>query len=226
MELYHRLHSETQCARDKLMTTPYVQRCMRGDISKEDYLHFLGEAYHYVKHLVPLMMACGSRLDDDKEWLREALGDFSEEEMGHQEWLLNDVEASGGDKLATKQQGPCPATELLIAYAYDAVHRKHPLYLMGLLFVLKGTVIVLADKVSLMMGELLDVSEGAFTYLRAQGVLYQTHMLYFEELMNKITDQSEQDMVVHSANMFFRLHAELFVEIDALGEQNRLAAFL
>ena len=38
-------------------------------------------------------MATGAKLNEDKEWLREAIGEYIEEEMGHQEWILNDLAA-------------------------------------------------------------------------------------------------------------------------------------
>ena len=37
-------------------------RGTRGDVSLDTYVAFLTEAYHHVRHTVPLLMACGSRL--------------------------------------------------------------------------------------------------------------------------------------------------------------------
>ena len=61
---------------------------------------FLKEAYFHVKQTVPLLMACGSRLDDDKEWLRGAVAHYIDDEYGHEKWILNDIRACGGDDLA------------------------------------------------------------------------------------------------------------------------------
>ena len=68
-----------------------------GELSLESYRAFLGQAYHHVKHTTPLLMACGSRVPPDKEWLRDAMAEYVEEEVGHQEWILNDIRACGGD---------------------------------------------------------------------------------------------------------------------------------
>ena len=43
-------------------------------------------------------MAAGSRIPENQEWLRTALAEYVEEELGHQEWILNDIEACGFDK--------------------------------------------------------------------------------------------------------------------------------
>ena len=36
-------------------------------------------------------------LPERLEWLREAIAEYIEEEIGHQEWILNDIRACGGD---------------------------------------------------------------------------------------------------------------------------------
>ena len=66
-------------------------------------------------------MATGAKLTEEKEWLREAIGEYIEEEMGHQEWILNDLAACGVDKNEVRYGQPAPATELMVAYAFDAI---------------------------------------------------------------------------------------------------------
>ena len=51
---------------------PIIQRCFNNDFSLDDYIAFLQQAYHHVKFTVPLLMATGAKLTEDKEWLREA----------------------------------------------------------------------------------------------------------------------------------------------------------
>ena len=83
-------------------------------------------------------MATGAKLNEDKEWLRDAIGEYIEEEMGHQEWILNDLAACGVDKEQARISQPAPANELMAAYAFDAIARKaHCIF--GMVFVLEGT---------------------------------------------------------------------------------------
>ena len=51
---------------------------LSGNITLDDYIAFLQQAYHHVKHTVPLLMAVGSKLPEDKEWLREAVAEYIE----------------------------------------------------------------------------------------------------------------------------------------------------
>ena len=91
---------KTETSEDKvhLLSAPIIERALSGNVTLEDYLSFLTQAYHHVKHTVPLLMAAGARLPEEKEWLREAIAEYIEEELGHQEWILNDIAACGFDK--------------------------------------------------------------------------------------------------------------------------------
>ena len=50
MNLYQRLLTETTQERDYLLSSPIIQRCFNGDIELSDYVAFLTQAYHHVKH--------------------------------------------------------------------------------------------------------------------------------------------------------------------------------
>ncbi len=210
MSLYQRLENETQAERAYLVNSPIIQRCFKGDISLEDYTAFLSQAFHHVKHTVPLLMATGSALPDDKEWLREAVAEYIEEEIGHQEWILNDLEACGVDKELIRHSEPAAATELMVAYAYDNIRRKSPLCFFGMVFVLEGTSIALADNAADVIQNKLGLPKKAFSYLRSHGSLDQEHIVFFRDLMNRIDDVEEQNAIIHSAKMFFQLYANIF----------------
>lgn len=224
MTLYQRLQQETLAERQYLVTSPIIQRCFHGQITLENYIDFLTQAYHHVKHTVPLLMAVGSRLPEEKEWLREAVGEYIEEEMGHQEWILNDIAACGADKETVRKSQPASTTELMVAYAYDAVNRINPLRFFGMVFVLEGTSIALADNAAKQIKNKLDLPANAFSYLRSHGSLDQEHIVFFENLMNKITDKNEQDQIIHSAKMFFKLYANIFRELDGAAQADAAQA--
>jgi hypothetical protein len=102
MTFYQQLLDATTQERNALMSQPLITKGGAGDLTLATYLAFLTQAYHHVKHTTPLLMACGGRLSGEYEWLRTAIGEYIEEEMGHQEWVLNDIEACGGDKEAVR----------------------------------------------------------------------------------------------------------------------------
>ena len=215
MSFYERLQRETVKERNYLLSSPIIGRCLTGDIDLADYIRFLSQAYHHVKHTVPLLMATGARLPMKKEWLRVAVAEYIEEEIGHQEWILNDIAACGSDKEAVRNSRPEPATELMVAYAYDTVQRVNPVGFFGMVLVLEGTSVTTADKAASAIKKALDLPDRAFSYLRSHGALDQDHIQFFESLMNRIADKKDQDQIIHSARMFYRLYAEIFRSMAA-----------
>ena len=82
-DFFNTLKEQTKQEQNYLLAAPIIQRVFKGEASLEEYASFLAQAYHHVKHTVPLMMSVGARLTDDQEWLREAVAEYIEEEIGH-----------------------------------------------------------------------------------------------------------------------------------------------
>ncbi len=215
MNLYQRLQTETQAEKDYLFDAPIISRCFNGDITVEDYVAFLSQAYQHVKHTSPLLMAVGARIPHDREWLREAIAEYIEEELGHQEWILNDIEACGFDKEKARNAKPNRETELMVAYAYDMINRVNPLGFFGMVHVLEGTSITTADAAADVIQEKLGLPKKAFTYLRSHGALDQEHVKFFEGLMSRIEDEQEQELIIHAAKNFYHLYGNVFRTINA-----------
>ncbi len=209
-EFYDALLAATQPARAAFMETAQLQRGARGTISRDTYVAFLTQAYHHVKHTVPLLMACGSRLDESLEWLRVGLGEYIEEEMGHQEWILNDIKACGADAEAVRRGMPNAATELMVAYAYDTVQRNNPVGFFGMVLVLEGTSVQLATHAAGAIQSALGLPDQAFSYLRSHGSLDEKHIQSYRTLMNRLSRPADQQAVIHCAQLFYQLYGDVF----------------
>ena len=101
----------------------------------------------------------------------------------------------------------------MVAYAYDTIHRVNPVGFFGMVLVLEGTSVTTADKAADAIQKALDLPARAFTYLRSHGALDQDHIKFFEGLMNRIDDVNDQEQIIHSARMFYRLYAGIFRSI-------------
>ena len=214
MTFYQRLLAETEEARQQLYDIDFIKRGARGEISQTEYLAFLTQAYHHVKHTVPLLMACGSRLSSEQEWLRTAVAEYIEEETGHQEWILNDINHAGGDGEVVRYGQSSVATELMVAYAYDMIHRVNPIGFFGMVLVLEGTSVAVATQAAEAIQKNLGLPQKAFSYLSSHGALDVSHMGFYESLMNRIDDTASQDLIIHSAKVFFKLYGDIFRSLD------------
>lgn len=219
MAFFQQLQQQTELERHQLLLAPIITKAVTGSISKEEYIAFLEQAYHHVKHTVPLLMAAGARIPEEKEWLRNALAEYIEEELGHQEWILNDLAVCGVDKERVRHDAPAFETELMVAYAYDVINRVNPLGFFGMVHVLEGTSVTTADRAADGIQEALSLPDEAFSYLRSHGALDQDHVQFFESLMNKINEPAEQQLIIRCAKQFYRLYGEIFCSLTEQPEK-------
>ena len=210
MSFFKRLVEETTASRNTLLSAPIIQRCLVGDVTLISYMAFLQEAYHHVRHTVPLLAAARDALPAHHAWLVEPLNEYIEEEMGHEQWILDDIVACGGDRQAAIASKPSHATELMVSYAYDTIARVNPVGFFGIVYVLEGTSVSLALMAADAIQKPLQLPDAAFSYLRSHGTLDQEHTAHFEMLMGDIKRQDDQDAIVHAANAFFRLYGDVF----------------
>jgi pyrroloquinoline quinone (PQQ) biosynthesis protein C len=210
MNFYDRLQAETENERNYLLSSPIIHDAMSGTITLNQYVSFLEQAYHHVKHTVPLLMACGARLPEKYEWLRVAVGEYIEEETGHQEWILNDIATCGSDKEKVRANAPAPSTELMVSYAYDAINRINPICFFGMVHVLEGTSVTTATQAGEKIQQALQLPNQAFSYLFSHGSLDLEHIKFFENIVNKIDSVEDQNAIIHASKMFFGLYANIF----------------
>jgi len=209
-KFYDELLAASEEARNDLLSIPFIQKGAMGDLSLQSYVAFLGQAYHHVKHTIPLLMACGGALPERLEWLRTAIGEYIEEEMGHQEWILNDIAACGGDKEAVRHEMPHAETELMVAYAYDTIQRRNPVGFFGMVLVLEGTSVALATQAAERIEVALNLPKSAFSYLTSHGSLDVSHVDFYEKLMNQLEDETDKQAVIHCARIMYKLYGDIF----------------
>lgn len=218
MTFYAQLQHQTAAGREFLLTAPVIQHAVSGTLPLSTYIAFLTEAYHHVKHTVPLLMALGSRIPQTSEWLRAAVAEYIAEEVGHQEWVLNDIAACGGDQIAVRDGTPRLATELMVSYAWDTVQRTNPIGFFGMVHVLEGTSVSVATRAAGQIQSSLGLPDEAFSYLSSHGELDQEHVRFFADLVNRIDSEVDRQAIVHVAQVIYRLYGEMFRSLPLCGD--------
>lgn len=213
MHFHERLMHETHDAREAMFAAPIIQGAMRGVVSVPSYVAFLTEAWHHVRHTVPLLHACRAALPARLAWMRPAFDAYVEEETGHDDWILSDIAVCGVDPAAVRAGRPAPSTEIMVAYAYDTIARGNPLGFLGMVHVLEGTSVALALAAADRIQAGLGLPHAAFTYLRSHGTLDQSHTADYAELVDRLDEPGDRDAIVHAARIFYRLYGDVFREL-------------
>jgi pyrroloquinoline quinone (PQQ) biosynthesis protein C len=214
MTFFEQLQAQTEAERRDLQAIPVIGQAMAGKVSLALYVAFLTEAYHHVKHTLPLLMACGARLPASHEWLREAMAHYVDEEIGHQEWILKDLAACGADAEAVRHGTPAAETELMVAYAYDLIARGNPVGFLGMVHVLEGTSVNLATHAAQALQTSLGLPDRAFSYLTSHGSLDLEHVDFFAGVVNRLDNDGDRRAVVHAARMFYQLYGDIFRSLE------------
>ena len=218
MTFFQQLKQATQNQQDKLYSADVFAAVESGQFTVESYQYFLTQAYHHVKHTVPLLMLCGSSLASEYEWLRKAMVEYIEEEYGHEQWILNDIETIGGDRQQAIDSSADRNIQLMVSYLYDAINRRNPVALLGMVFMLEGTSTQVATSMAHKIQQLSSIPANAFSYLLSHGELDIEHFSFFETLVNQITDPDDQQIVIESAQTCFDLYTAMLQNIPGLGD--------
>jgi len=213
LSLYERLGLETAQERAFLLASPQIQAALQGRITKQAYLDYLAQAYHHVKHTAPLFRAARARLTPAQSQFIPAFNEYIAEEEGHDEWILRDIQHAGGDAELVQRSEAAAATEFMVAYAYDFIARKNALGLLGMVYVLEGASVALAQQGASAVADALGLGPECFTYLTSHGALDQDHMHFFRSLMGMIEDEADQEAVLHVAKRMFLLFGGVFRSI-------------
>ena len=210
MTFFNDLQERTAAARQELLDTPIIRDALAGRIELRQYLAFLEQAYHHVRHTVPLLTACGSRLPDRLAWLRSAVGEYIDEERGHEEWILSDITACGADADAIRAGKPAHETAVMVAYAYHQIDRGNPVGFFGMVHVLEGTSTAIATLAAGAISNALRLPPDAFRYLTSHGSLDIEHVQFFASLVNRLDSGADREAVIDCANAVYRLYGDIF----------------
>lgn len=213
MTIYENLLAETAAARTEFLSVPLLQRALREGVGREIYLAYLEQAFHHVRLGVPLLALGAAHARE--EVLRYGLYEYVEEEKGHEHWILEDIEALGGDVAAVARgQGntPCRA---MIGYVHYAVEHISPWSVLGLSHVLENTAVSIAGAAASKIRASVGSGAGGFKYLTTHGAVDQDHVVFFEKLVNHIANEADAKALFDTASVVYRLFGDMFRDIDA-----------
>lgn len=223
MSPYQLLVEHTANERAALHHLPVLTDLAEGRYAIDSYRAFLTNAFHHVRHTVPLMMACGARLPERLSWLQPALVEYIREEAGHEQWILNDLAACGADPARVRASVPSFDVELLVAFVYDFITRRNPVGFFGMVYVLEGTSTALATSAADLVQSRLDLPDRAFSYLRSHGELDKEHINFFADLIDQISDPADLDDIVHVARRVFHLYGQVLDSVPRSSPQQATA---
>ncbi|TMI02462.1 MAG: iron-containing redox enzyme family protein [Betaproteobacteria bacterium] len=214
MSFFITLVEMTDASRRDLELIPKVHSMMNHGLTLAEYRGFLHDLYHIVWHFCPVMSAAAARCDDRFRDVRYDLYERIEEEKGHDSWVLEDIEALGGDVRAVRETPPSPPAQAMIAFNYYASDRVHPCSVLGMLYMLEVVSSVYGGRVSDSIARALgrNVENGGFKFLSSHATMDLDHMAKLNRLVKTIDDAGAQNAIVNATHVNFHQFGQLFRE--------------
>jgi pyrroloquinoline quinone (PQQ) biosynthesis protein C len=183
-------------------------------LTLSEYRAFLHDLYHIVWHFCPVMAAAASRCADELRIVRYELYERIEEEKNHETWVLEDIEAVGGDVEAARKGPPSLPVQAMIAFNYYAAERVHPCSVLGMLYTLEVVASVYGGRVSEAIARAIgrNVGDGGFRFLSSHATMDVDHMAKLNKLVKMIADPAAQDAIIGSTRVNFHQFGQMFRE--------------
>ena len=212
MSFFITLVEESDASRREIETAPRVHSMIHRGLTLAEYRAFLHDLYHIVLHFCPIMAAAAARCDEGAGRVREELRERIEEETGHEQWVLEDIAAVGGDVGSVKSTPPSPPVLAMIGYNYYAAERVHPCSVLGMLYVLEVIASVyggkVADSIARAIGR--DPGKGGFRFLSSHATMDADHLAQLNVLLKTIADPAAQTAIIDSTRVNFHQFGQLF----------------
>ena len=199
-------------------THPQVVDAVAQGMSMERYRALLLELYHVVWQFNPVCAAAASRMgnpaDESLQPVRHFLYEHMHEEMGHETWVLNDLEAIGVPPEQVRAHEPGVHTLALNGYNHWAADRRHPCSVLGMLYALEVIASVYGGPFAAAIREslLLDGDRGV-SFIDSHATMDAQHMAQLRRIVNEVHDESALLAVVESVRVNFHHFARI---IEAL----------
>lgn len=202
----------TDTSRREFEAIPRMNSMLVRGLSSVEYRAFLHDLYHIVWHFCPIMAAAASRCGDDFRQVRYELYERLQEERGHDMWVLEDLDAVGGDVAHARASLPSAPVQCLLAFNYYCGERAHPCAVLGMLYCLEIIASAYASTIAQSVAKALgrDMDGPGFKFLLSHSAMDQDHVAKLNVLVKSIEDPVAQEAMINATRVNFYQFGRMF----------------
>ena len=153
-------------------------------------------------------------MPDTHRQVRYHLYEHMHEESGHEEWVLNDLDAVGVSPEVTRSHEPSEHTLALTGYNYWAADRRHPCSVLGMIYALEVIASVYGGPFASAIKEALMLEgERGISFISSHATMDAEHMAELRTVLNTITDEAAHEAIVESVLVNFHHFTAMFAAI-------------
>jgi len=214
LPFFAELITRTDEARRDFETNPVVLDAVANGMPVERYRKLLLELYHLVWHFNPVCAAAASRVPDKLRQVRYFLYEHMHEESGHEQWVMNDLEAVGVGQATLLAHQPSLHTLALTGYNYWAADRRDPCSVLGMMYTLEVIASVYGGTFAeAIRTSLLLQGDAGVSFISSHATMDAEHMAELRQVLNTVSDDAAQAAVIESTLVNFFHFTRMFESI-------------
>ena|ERR1700704_6507552 len=205
------LITRTDEARREFETNPVVMDAVAHGMPLARYRRLLLELYHLVWHFNPVCAAAASRVPDKLRQVRYFLYEHMHEESGHEQWVMNDLEAVGVNQTTLLAHQPSLNTLALVGYNHWAADRRDPCSVLGMMYTLEVIASVYGGTFAeAIRGSLLLEGDRGVSFISSHATMDAEHMAELRQVLNTVDDDAAREAIIESTLVNFHHVTRVF----------------
>ena len=196
-----------------IKATDTLTNLIAGKLEPRVYARYLTNVWHYAQHSAIVIGTAGSRCVTDDPALAHYLLHHAREELGHDQWALDDLAAMGIGEDAVRASRPTPSCAAMVGVEYYPAMYANPVGLFGWMYVLEA----MGDDLGFLASDSISSSmglAGGVKFLAGHGEADAEHTVDLtEQIAENVRDGDAAD-VNHVADVIAGLYVRMFEEIS------------
>jgi heme oxygenase len=209
MEYLEKLRAQV---RDGLTSVGWMSDVLARKPDPKIYARYLTNVWHYAQHSGTVIGLAGTRCVLSHPPLAQYLMHHALEELGHDQWALDDLKALGISEAEIRKTRPVPACAAMVGFEYYIAGYGNPVGLFGWLYVLEAMGDDLGHAVADGFKEGLALPEGV-KFLAGHGEADVEHTRDIIEHIETHIKGADLEEVHHVANVIADIYPRMFQEI-------------
>lgn len=189
---------------DVLESSPLIRAINSGEFTKELYMIYMIETYHYTSHNACNQALAGISHPENPVFMKFCF-DHAADESGHELMALHDLRSFANVAEEISLPAPLPATEVLISYLYWVSQHGNPYRRLGYSFWAESSyqyINPVVEKVKQQLG----LRDGQLTFFMAHSVIDQAHADEVRDITKRVAKhQADWDAIAETAEVSLRL---------------------
>lgn len=198
--------------RDTLKNVGWIADALVHKPDPKIYQRYLTNVWHYAQHSATVIGLAGTRCVLSHPPLAQYLLHHALEELGHDQWALDDLQALDIAEADIRKSRPVPSCAAMIGYEYYVAGYGNPVALFGWLYVLEA----MGDDLGHMVAEGFKEGlalPGGVKFLAGHGEADEEHTKDIIEHIEKHISGSDLEDVHYVADVVGDIYCRMLREI-------------